>query len=138
MFYGKSAVMSLHELITGTPLVDNTAEYESVNPALGLVLLGSMLLMLFRPGGHDHVRTFLLLMAGGIFGFFTLIAKGDPPYRLDPVSWVWVETTLIPAVILAGARLADARGQWRNAAWAIAGLALLYPVDAVVWAPRAD
>lgn len=138
MFYGKRAVIWLHDLVTGTELTDPTAEYESVNPVLGVVLLGSVLLTVFRPPARDDVRPFLLFMALGIFGFFTLIEKGDPPYRLDPVSWVWVETTLIPAVMLAGARLAGAAGRWRSAAWAVSVLALLYAVDAVVWTPQDD
>lgn len=133
MFYGKRAVIALHELVTGTAPTDNTSEYESVNPVLGVVLLGSVLLTAFRSSGRDQVRPFLLLMALGIFGFFTLIEQGDPPYRLDPVSWVWVETTLIPAVVLAGARLAGAAGRWRIAAWALSVVALLYALDAVFY-----
>jgi 4-amino-4-deoxy-L-arabinose transferase-like glycosyltransferase len=133
MFYGKRAVMSLHALVTGAELPDNTPEYESVNPALGLVLLGSVLVTVFRRETRDEIRIFLLLMALGIFGFFTLIEQGDPPYRLDPVSWVWVETTLIPAVMLTGARLAEAAGRWRLVTWAVTGLGLLYAVDAVLW-----
>jgi 4-amino-4-deoxy-L-arabinose transferase-like glycosyltransferase len=134
MFYGKGAVIALHALVTGTELADNTPEYESVNPLLGLVLLGSVLLTLFRRRSDgDEVRPFLLVMALGIFGFFTFIAKGDPPYRLDPVSWVWVETTLVPAVVLAGARLAGAAGAWRTAAWALSALGLLYAIDSAVW-----
>jgi 4-amino-4-deoxy-L-arabinose transferase-like glycosyltransferase len=138
MFYGKSAVLSLHQLVTGTELTDATAEYPSVNPMLGVVLLGSVFLTAFRRGGRPRVEVFLLIMALGIFGFFTLIKRGDPPYRLDPVSWVWVETTLIPAVVLAGARLAAAAGRSKRAAWAIAIVALLYAVDAVVWTPRGN
>jgi 4-amino-4-deoxy-L-arabinose transferase-like glycosyltransferase len=136
MFYGKRAVMSLHAIVTGAELPDNTPEYESVNAVLGLVLLGSVLLTVFHRDARDEIRMFLLFMALGIFGFFTLIEQGDPPYRLDPVSWVWVETTLIPAVMLAGARLADAAGRWRPAAWALTALGLLYAVDAVVWTLR--
>lgn len=133
MFYGKSAVMSLHALLTGTELTDNTPEYESVNPALGLVLLGSVLLTAFGRTTRDGLRPFLLFMAIGIFGFFTLIKRGDPPYRLDPVSWVWVETTLVPAVVLAGARLAGATPRWRTAAWALTAVGLLYALDSIVF-----
>jgi len=138
MFYGKGAVMAAHALVTGRALVDNTAEYASVNPALGVVLLGSMLLMAFRRPGQDAVRAFLLIMGWGIFALFTLIEQGNPPYRLDPVSWVWVETTIVPAVILAGACLAGATGKWRSAAWAFAALALLYAVDSVAWTTPGD
>ena len=64
-------------------------------------------------------------MFWGIFTFFSLIKKGDPPGRLDPVSWIWVEITIIPASILAAARLADLSGKWRLLAWAFAAAALV-------------
>ena len=133
MFYGKGAVMSLAALVTGGKLTDNTPEYESVNPLLGVLLLGSVLLSVFSADARDGIRVFLVFMALGIFGFFTLIEQGTPPYRLDPVSWVWVETTLIPAVMLAGARLAGADGRWRIAAWMLGAVGILFAIDAVVW-----
>jgi 4-amino-4-deoxy-L-arabinose transferase-like glycosyltransferase len=126
MFYARRAVTSLHRQITGRELKDETPEYPSMNPALGLLLLGAVLITTFRPAGRDQMRGFLLLVFWGVFGFFTLIKKGDPPGRLDPVSWIWVEVTIIPAVILAGARLADATGKSRIAAWAFSGGVLLY------------
>jgi 4-amino-4-deoxy-L-arabinose transferase-like glycosyltransferase len=133
MFYGKQAVIAVHGLVTGRELTDNTPEYDSVNPVLGVVLLGSVLLTVFHRGARTAIRPFLLFMALGIFGFFTVIEQGDPPYRLDPVSWVWVETTLIPAVILAGARLAGASGWRRHAAWALAAIGMLYAFDAMIY-----
>jgi hypothetical protein len=59
-----------------------------------------------------------------VFGFFTFMKRGTPPGRLDPVSWIWVEATIIPAVILASAGLASATGAWRIGAWTVAGAAL--------------
>jgi hypothetical protein len=70
--------------------------------------------------------TFFLLLFWFVFGFFTFIKKGDPPGRLDPVSWIWVEVTLIPAVMLAGHQLARARGIGRALAWTFAVAALVY------------
>jgi hypothetical protein len=66
----------------------------------------------------------------GVFGFFALIARGSPA-GLDPVSWVWVDVTLIPAVILTGAHLAGASGKARVVAAATAAAALLYAACAV-------
>jgi 4-amino-4-deoxy-L-arabinose transferase-like glycosyltransferase len=127
MFYARSAVMALSRRVTGTELRDETPEYHSMNPALGGLLVGAALLTLVRrPAGADAMRTFLLVMFWGVFGFFTLIKKGSPPGRLDPVSWIWVESSLFPAVALAGAWLADVRGGWRIAAWSGAAAALAY------------
>jgi 4-amino-4-deoxy-L-arabinose transferase-like glycosyltransferase len=126
MFYARGPVRSLHLQITGRELKDETPEYRSVNPALGALLLGAVLATTFGRAAHEDLRRFLLLMFWGVFGFFTLIRPGNPPGRLDPVSWIWVEATVMPAVILAGARLADTRGKWRIAAWTFGGAALLY------------
>jgi 4-amino-4-deoxy-L-arabinose transferase-like glycosyltransferase len=126
MFYLRSTVRSSYLQITGRPLTDNTAEYESVNPAIGVLLLGGVVATTIRLRGRDQLRIFLLLMFWGIFGFFTMIRPGDPGGRLDSVSWIWVETTLIAAVVLASARLADVSGRWRLAVWSAAAAALAW------------
>ena len=103
-----------------------------MNPAIGVLLLGSVVATTIHRVGPEHVRVFLLLMFWGLFVFFSSIARGDPPGRLDPVSWIWVEVTILPAVILAGARLAGATGVWRIVAWTFAGAAMTYAVVSLV------
>jgi 4-amino-4-deoxy-L-arabinose transferase-like glycosyltransferase len=124
MFYFRGTVRSSYLRITGSPMRDNTAEYESVNPAIGLLLLGGVVATAARPRGRDQLRIFLLLMFWGIFGFFSMIKPGDPGGRLDAVSWIWVETTMVAAVVLAGAQLASVSGKWRLPVWSAAALAL--------------
>jgi hypothetical protein len=68
----------------------------------------------------------MLLVLGGILGFYTMIQPGDPPGRLDPVSWIWVDVTMMAAVILAGSGLAALTGRWRLPAWAYGAAALVY------------
>jgi len=125
MFYARGPVMSLHLALTGTELKDETSEYSSIDPALGALLVGAVLVTTFGRT-RDDLQRFLLILFWGLFGFFTLIAKGDPPGRLDPVSWIWIEATMFPAVVLTGARLADATGVRRIAIWACAAGLLLY------------
>ncbi len=132
MFYGRSAVRSLYLRFTGRELYDETAEYHSMNVALGVLLLGAVLVTTFRLQERDRLRGFLLLLFWGVFGFFSLIKKGDPPGRLGAVSWMWVEFTILPAVILAGTRLAGAAGKWRAVAWVFGGAALLYAASMLV------
>ena len=127
MFYFRGTVRSSYLRMTGRPMRDNTAEYESVNPAIGLLLLGGVLAAAVRPSGRDQLRIFLLLMFWGIFGFFTMIKPGDPGGRLDAVSWIWVETTMVAAVVLAGEQLAGVSGRWRVLERSVA-------VAALVWA----
>ena len=126
MFYFRGTVRSSYLRFTGSPMRDNTAEYESVNPAIGLLLLGGVVATAVRPRGRDQLRIFLLLMFWGIFGFFTMIKPGDPGGRLDAVSWIWVETTMVAAVVLAGAQLANVSERWRLPVWSFAFVGLLW------------
>ena len=96
-----------------------------MNPAIGGLLLGAVLVTTFRRAAPDGTR-FLLLLFWGVFGFFALIRPGDSPKDLDPASWIWVDVTLFPAVILAGSLLAGAKDRSRVWAWAFACGALLY------------
>jgi hypothetical protein len=96
-----------------------------MNPALGLLLLAGVVLTTVRPA-RDPLAGFLLIAFWFVFGLFTMIAKGESTGRLDPVSWIWVESTLVPAVILTGARLGEATGTMRRAVWTLGGAALIY------------
>ena len=127
MFYARRPVMSLHLALTGTELRDETPEYHSIDPALGALLVGAVIVTALGKT-RDDLQRFLLILFWGLFGFFTLIAKGDPPGRLDPVSWIWIEATMFPAVVLTGARLAEATGPRRIAAWIGAAGLLLYAI----------
>jgi len=124
MFYFRGTIRSSYARLTGRPLRDNTAEYASVNPAIGMLLLGAVLITTTRSLGREQLRILLLLMFWGIFLFFTSIEPGDPGGRLDSVSWIWVEVTIVPAIVLTGAWLAGVSGTWRAVTWSAAALAL--------------
>jgi 4-amino-4-deoxy-L-arabinose transferase-like glycosyltransferase len=126
MFYARAAVMPFYRDVLGTELRDDTPEYPSINPLLGLLLVGAVVLGTVRATYGRPPRAVLLFVFWGIFGFFTLIRPGSPPGRLDPVSWIWVEATMLPAVVLGGAALARTAGARRVAAWLIAGALVLY------------
>ena len=126
MFYLRPTVKALALGLTGNELKDETLEYWSVNVAIGVFLLGAVLATTLRTGSRDQLQIFLLVMFWAIFGFFTLIKRGTVTGRLDPVSWIWVEVTVVPAVMMAGARLADVSGKWRFAAWTAAAAALVW------------
>jgi len=126
MFYLRPTVKALALRLTGNELKDETQEYWSVNVAVGVLLLGAVLATTLRTGNRDQLQVFLLVMFWAIFGFFTLIKRGAVTGRLDPVSWIWVEVTIVPAVTMAGARLAGVSGKWRFPAWAVAAAALVW------------
>lgn len=125
MFYFRGPVSALYARVTGSELKDETTEYWSVNSAIGALLVGAVVVTTVRGASPDQLRLFLLVMFWGIFTFFTMIKKGDPPGRLDPVSWIWVEVTIIPAIILAAARLGELTGRWRVLSWTFATLVLV-------------
>jgi len=127
MFYLRPTVKAVALNLTGSELKDETQEYWSVNVGLGVLLLGAVLATTVRRTSPDRLRLFLVVMFWAIFGFFTLIKRGAVTGRLDPVSWMWVETTIVPAVVLTGARLADVSVRWRVLAWSAA-------IAALVWA----
>jgi 4-amino-4-deoxy-L-arabinose transferase-like glycosyltransferase len=126
MFYLRPTVKALALGLTGNELKDETQEYWSVNVAIGVLLLGAVLATTLRTASRDQLQVFLLVMFWAVFGFFTLIKRGAVTGRLDPVSWIWVEVTIVPAVMMAGARLADVSGKWRSPAWAVAAAALVW------------
>ena len=126
MFYLRPTVKALALGLTGHELKDETQEYWSMNVALGMLLLGAALATTLRTASRDQLQVFLLVMFWAIFGFFTLIKRGAVTGRLDPVSWIWVEVTIVPAVMMAGARLADVSGKWRLPAWIAAAAALVW------------
>jgi len=131
MFFARDVIQWLHGLITGRGVVDPTTEYLSMNPALGGLLLGAVLVTTFRRAAPDSSR-FLLLLFWGVFGFFASIRPGGSPKDLDPASWIWVDVTLFPTVMLAGALLAGVRGRFRIVAWAFACGAMLYAGAGIV------
>ena len=124
-FYAHEPVVAAYQWVTGRPFDDNTPEYRPMNPAVGVLLLAAVLVTSVRPAPADPLRGLLLLAFWCTFGFFMLISRGDSP-GLDPVSWIWVDATMVPAAVVAGARLAAARGSWRPALWLGVGLAVAY------------
>ncbi|OFW36580.1 MAG: hypothetical protein A3F70_11715 [Acidobacteria bacterium RIFCSPLOWO2_12_FULL_67_14] len=125
VFYARSVVRWLHPIVTGRPLVDATAEYFSMNPVFGVLLLGAVLAATARRRLLEN-SGFLVILFWVVWGFFTAIRPGGSPKDLDPVSWIWVDVTMFPAVILAGALLATAAGRVRFVALAVAAAAFLY------------
>jgi hypothetical protein len=124
MFFMRDAVREAHRLVTGTALFDATTEYLSMNTILGALLLGTVLTATWRWAASDSGR-YLLLLFWAVFGFFASIRPGATPKDLDPASWIWVDVTMFPAVILTGAMLAQASGRWRTWGPAVACVALV-------------
>lgn len=119
MFYVKPLAQAAAERLTGVAPRDYTREYRSVNPFLGVVLLTAVVLTAMAWRARDDLQRFLVIQFAFVFVFFSVIQPGNPPGRLDAASWIWVETTMLPAVVLTGARLAETSGWRRRASWSI-------------------
>jgi 4-amino-4-deoxy-L-arabinose transferase-like glycosyltransferase len=131
MFYARQQVQWLHTRVTGRPVVDPAPEYRSMNSGLGALLLGAVIAATSRSAAPESGR-FLLFLFWGVFGFFASIRPGGSPKDLDPASWIWVDVTLLPTVMLAGVLLAGARGRLRIAAWTFACAAMIYAAAGVL------
>ena len=131
MFYARPVVLSTYQAVTGEELRDETPDIRRSTRCSACCLSARCCVTTFRPPRRDALRVFLVILFWVVFGVFTLIKKGDPPGRLDPVSWIWVEVSMLPAIVLTAARLADATGKTRMALWAIAGGALAFAVFTV-------
>lgn len=126
MFYGREVVQAAHVAATGRLIQDDTPEYRSVNPAIGILLLAGVILTTARRSTRNEFGGLLVVAFWFVFLFFTLIKRGESVGRLDAASWIWVESTLIPATLMTGARLADLSGATRAIAWAYSAAVLMY------------
>jgi 4-amino-4-deoxy-L-arabinose transferase-like glycosyltransferase len=118
MFYARPVAMAATRQLTGSEPTDFTPEYRTVNPLLGVMLIAGVILTAATRRARDDLQRFLLIQFAFVFLFFSLIQPGNPPGRLDAASWIWVETTILPAVVLTGGRLAELHGVARRVAWA--------------------
>lgn len=125
MFYGRDAVQAAHVAITGGRVQDDTPEYQAMNPAVGVLLLAGVVLTTLRRSAWNEYGGLLLIAFWFVFLFFTFIKKGQSVGRLDAASWIWVESTLAPAALMTGARLAELSGLSRVLGWAYGGAVLL-------------
>jgi 4-amino-4-deoxy-L-arabinose transferase-like glycosyltransferase len=124
MFYAKPLAQAAAAAVTGDVPPDFTPEYRSLNSALGLLLVAAVGLTAATRRARDDLQRFLLIQFGFVLVFFSVIQPGNPPGRLDAASWIWVETTMLPAAVLAGARLAELT-TWRRATLGSVAAALL-------------
>jgi 4-amino-4-deoxy-L-arabinose transferase-like glycosyltransferase len=120
MFYAKPLAQVTAAAITGAVPPDFTPEYRSMNTALGLLLLGAVGFTAAARRARDDLQRFLLIQFGFVFVFFSVIQPGNPPGRLDAASWIWVETTILPAAVLAAARFEEPTSWRRTMLWSVA------------------
>jgi len=136
MFYAHPVASEAARLVTGSTPIEYTREYRPLGPALGLVLVGAVVFTAVARRARDDLQRFLLIQFAFVFLFFSLIQPGDPPGRLDAASWIWVETTSLSAVVLAGARLSELSGRRRLVSWGLVIALLAWSVFSTVLGAR--
>ena len=124
-FFGRDTFVWLYELTTGSQFRDAIAEYRSMNSLLGVLLLGGVVAMAWRPPVAGGIRGFLLMLFWVVLGFFLCVRPGEQS-RLDSVSWSWVDMSLLPSAILAGVWLSAANTNRRIAVRIAVCAAMLY------------
>ena len=123
----------------GLGIVDPAPEYPAMNALAGVGLLGGMgwiavsyLRRRRTAGRHAHATpqlSFVLhvlhLWFWVVFLFFTAIRPGVSK-DLVPVVWFWVDSTLLPAVLLVGRSVSGLQGWRRYSAALLFGGGMLY------------
>jgi hypothetical protein len=127
LFYGRRTGLAALSSLTGGAYEDPAAEYPAMNPLLGALLLGGLVGGL-RPGlAADPRRRLLLTSFLLVLGSFVFVVSGPTTRQdLDRSMWFWVDMTLLPGAVLAGAALLRRPDLLRLAARgvAVAGLSL--------------
>jgi hypothetical protein len=121
LFFFRDAIAWVYSL-RGEELYDLAPEYASMNSALGLIMFGVATAWLLRLAWNrearsDAILVYLPLAFWAVLGFFLVIdVSAEGPIReLVYVAWFWVDLTLIPAALMAGAFLASLAA-WRQGA----------------------
>ena len=128
----------------GWKYLDGYGEFPTMNMAFGIIFIGIVIRETLRSEWEDPVRNLMLLTFWAILCFFMLIRPGkNLPLRLaDPIGWLWIDLTLLPATLLTGSCVARLEKKWKKLACIAIGAGILYavvrvmtahPVDPLVW-----
>ena len=127
LFYVGEAVS-----IIGYVYHDGFAEYPKMNPLFGVILLAGVFLITLRIKRSESILKFLIFAFWIGFGFFLFTRPGTGVQFGDALGWLWVDMTLLPAVILTGYYLSSLRKNLRIFAYIATGAAVLYATVMVV------
>ncbi len=123
----------------GLGIVDPVPEYPAMNALMGVGVLGGMgwitasSVFRRRTAGRraravqppSFIVPLLHMWFWFVLIFFMSIRPGAPKVNMDPVVWFWVDSTLLPAVLLVG------RGVIGLGGWQRYGAAMLFGAGAV-------
>jgi hypothetical protein len=131
LFFFRDAIADVYRVFEWT-LHDDLSEYVTMNALFGSLLFGATVIWTWRftrrpSSREDSVLLTLLALFWVVFLVFTLMAPGTSD-RLDNRAWLWVDLTLIPAAVFAGALIGEPTNKWRHAMSVVAAAAALYAV----------
>jgi hypothetical protein len=129
-FFLRDGVRAFYNL-NGRELWDKAVGYPTMNLVFGVILLGGVIIETLRWRRQEPIVKFLILSFWLVLGFFVLIRPGATRNRLDPVLWLWVDVTLLPACLILGRLLADLRGRWLVPAATAIAVAIFISLTAV-------
>ena len=129
LYFYMHPVLNVGYKLVGAKLKDAASEFVGMNPLFGIILLGSALWLALRSKGESAIVKCLLVCFWLVFIFFSLIRAGSAGRaKLDTDLWIWVDVTLIPAVVLAGYCLSRLQGWLKGVAVVMICIASLYAV----------
>lgn len=136
LFFFRDVIAAVYALFDKT-VYDGFSEYATMNALLGVILFGAVLYWTWRFATESAVRrnpmiALLLTAFWVIFLTFTFMKPGAGD-RLDAVGWPWVQFTLIPSALLAGALFAQFAGRWRQALVAVSVIGISYGLVQSAW-----
>jgi len=126
LFYVGEAVS-----IIGYYYQDGFSEYPKMNPLFGMILLVGVFLITLRFKRGESILKFLIFAFWIVFGYFLLALRpGEETSAVlvDKQGWLWIDMTLLPAVILSGYYLSGLRNNLRILAYIATGAAVLYSI----------
>ncbi|MGE5263673.1 MAG: glycosyltransferase family 39 protein [Acidobacteriota bacterium] len=129
-FFLRDGVRALYNWM-GRELYDKAAGYPTMNLVFGVILLGGVLIETLRWRKQEPILKFLILSFWLVLAFFVLVRPGSARNRLDPVLWLWVGVTLLPACLIVARLFSDLRGRWLVAAATAIAAAVFISLTAV-------
>ena len=120
--------------------LDGYAEFPTMNMVFGAIFIGCVIRETLRIKWEDPVRNLMLLTFWVILVFFMLIRPGmNMSRRLDDnFGWLWIDLTLLPAILLTGSCVASLEKNWKTLAYIAISAGILYAIVRVLTAQFID
>jgi 4-amino-4-deoxy-L-arabinose transferase-like glycosyltransferase len=118
----------------GWEYFDGYAEFPTMNLVFGTIFMGCVFRETLHFKREDPIPNLMLLTFWGILAFFMLIhpSMKMSPRLEDNIGWLWIDLTLLPAVLLTGGCVARLKTPWKVLVYIAMTAGILYAIARVV------